>query len=110
MAKNAQWEITRDVLHEEIGTIPASPNATKSRVGTQSFGFDEARRPEMKHRFRMYGGDAVPGNDTEDLIYEGLCTSNDDDEAFAPLDDFGTPDAGCTEIRYLQEDGRWETL
>lgn len=31
------------------------------------------------------------------------------DEAFGPLDDFGTPNAGCTSIRY-RTDNRWEQL
>ena len=31
-------------------------------------------------------------------------------EGFEPLDDFGTPYAGCTEIRYQQPDGTWKTL
>lgn len=30
-------------------------------------------------------------------------------ETFEPLDDFGTPNAGCTYIQYLQG-GKWSTL
>ena len=33
-----------------------------------------------------------------------------DYEGFEPLDDFGTPYAGCTEIRSQQPDGTWKTL
>ena len=32
------------------------------------------------------------------------------EEGFEPLDQFGTPNAGCTEIRYLEKGGKWVTL
>jgi len=40
------------------------------------------------------------GADSE-LYYEGYLVGGDD---FEPLDDFGMPDAGATEIRY---NGEW---
>jgi len=49
--------------------------------------------------FRMLDGD---GN----VYYEGLATPDAD---FQPLDDFGRPNAGCTEIQY-KVDGIWQTL
>lgn len=57
-------------------------------------------------RFRMYDDDG-------ELYYSGRILIADDadgETAFAPLDDFGTPDAGCTEIRYLDDAGKWVTL
>tara|TARA_R110000803_G_scaffold59101_4_gene117467 strand:- start:3539 stop:3823 length:285 start_codon:yes stop_codon:yes gene_type:complete len=45
-----------------------------------------------KARFRMYDDDGNP-------IYEGYITG--DFDGFEPLDDFGTPNAGCTAIKYL---------
>ena len=57
-------------------------------------------------QFQMFDDD---GN----LYYEGRiwCAPGEEDgEAlFSPLDDFGMPNAGCTEIHYL-EDGKWEPL
>ncbi len=53
----------------------------------------------LLHKFRMYDDDG-------ELYYEGLSSVKD---VFQPLDDFGTPNAGCTEIKYLT-DGKWETL
>ena len=55
-------------------------------------------------RFRMFDDDG-------ELYYSGrLVIVNDADaEAeveFSPLDDFGTPGAGCTEIHYLTA-GKW---
>jgi len=47
-------------------------------------------------RFRMYDDDRV-------LYYEGYLVG---DDWFAPLDDFGGPNAGCAGIKVL-EDGQW---
>lgn len=54
-------------------------------------------------KFRMYDDDG-------ELYYEGrILTQSDGDELFGPLEDYGTPNAGATEIRYLH--GReWRTL
>ena len=78
----------------------------KSRVGCRSPGWSEAKAAELgqaryaPHGFRLYDDD---GN----LYYEGRSTVVD---SFAPLDDLGTPDAGCTEIRYWRPGGTWESL
>jgi hypothetical protein len=56
-------------------------------------------------RFRMFDDDG-------ELYFSGRLlfgTDADGEVEFAPLDDFGTPGAGCTEIRYL-EAGKWVTL
>ena len=50
--------------------------------------------------FRMYDDDGT-------LYYEGRIVGRY--EGFEPLDDFGTPNAGCTSIQY-QHNGQWETL
>ena len=50
-------------------------------------------------KFRMYDDDG-------ELYYEGY---SNDSSSFQPLDDFGMPNAGCTEIKYY-ENGKWETL
>ena len=52
-----------------------------------------------KHKFRMY-------DDDDELYYQGY---SNDSSSFAPLDDFGMPNAGCTDIRYW-ENGKWEAL
>ncbi len=49
--------------------------------------------------FRMRDGDSI-------VYYEGRLIGGD---GFEPLDDYGTPDSGCTSIEYL-EDGKWEIL
>ena len=51
------------------------------------------------HIFRMLDDDG-------EVYYIGYCS---DDSSFDPLDDFGTPNAGCTEIQY-KVNGKWEAL
>ena len=51
------------------------------------------------HRFRMLDDDGM-------MYYKGY---SDDSSSFEPLDDFGMPNAGCTDIQYW-ENGKWESL
>lgn len=91
------WIITGDHLWKP-------GDSGRSAEGTRSPGWSEekdAARPLSYafYRFRMYDDDGI-------LYYEGRCTNDGD---FMPLDDFGEPAAGCTEIRYWRS-GVWETL
>ena len=45
-------------------------------------------------------------DDDGEVYYHGKSSDN---SSFAPLDDFGTPNAGCTTIEYWSK-GTWETL
>jgi len=54
------------------------------------------------HKFRMLDDDGI-------VYYVGYCEDGDSEEAFNPLDDYGMPNDGCTEIQYW-ENGKWETL
>ena len=83
------WIITKDKLADE---------GMKSRVGTCSHNYQNTCA-EWKP-FRMLDDDG-------EVYYEGLATPDTD---FEPLDDFGMPDSGCTEIQYKNKDGEWETL
>ena len=51
-------------------------------------------------KFKMY-------DDDNELYYSGRIIG--DYDCLEPLDDFGTPNAGCTEIQVL-EDGKWITV
>jgi hypothetical protein len=58
--------------------------------------------------FRIY-------DDDRELYYTGIRTGQGDpdgsEDGFEPLDDYGTPNAGATEIRYWKPETRtWETL
>ena len=50
-------------------------------------------------KFRMLDDDGM-------VYYVGY---SNDSSSFQPLDDFGMPNAGCTDIQYL-ENGKWESL
>lgn len=57
-------------------------------------------------KFRMY--DAY-----WNLVYSGRIITRDEPGSaidFAPLDDFGKPNAGCTEIWYEDKNGHWVEL
>lgn len=58
-------------------------------------------------RFKIYDDDG-------ELYYSGYFLGDSfDEDAFGPLDDYGAPNAGATEIRYLRvkdDSEEWETL
>ncbi len=82
------WIITKDHI----------PDGS-DRTGYKSPSFPQDLDPNsLPIKFRMYDDD---GN----LYYEGRMTEAD----FEPLDDFGRPDAGCTELRFLNNN-QWEIL
>lgn len=87
----AVWVITKDVIGDGEDDGTAGPQ-----------GADDATIEKLKKGdgfpFRMFDDDG-------ELYYEGYCALED----FAPLDDFGMPNAGCTEIKYRNEKG-WSTL
>jgi hypothetical protein len=49
-------------------------------------------------------------DDDGELYYRGLYVGPDDETLFAPLDDFGMPNAGCATIQYRNALGAWESL
>ena len=92
MSKYA-WTITKDSDNDEaVGTI--GPNdATPEQVTSLNEGNGET--------FKMFDDDG-------ELYYTGKIIG--DYDGFEPLDDFGTPNAGATEIKYKNKEGKWETL
>ena len=69
--------------------------------GPSDCNVDEAFGPTAK-RFLMMDDD---GN----IFYGGLIQGTGY-LGFEPLDDFGAPNDGCTEIHYINADGGWEQL
>lgn len=54
--------------------------------------------------FRIY-------DDDENICYEGrIIADPGSEDDFAPLDDFGQPNAGCTYIEYKNAAGEWKML
>jgi|LakMenEpi03Aug12_release.lakeMendotaPanAssembly.Ray.scaffolds.fasta_scaffold2979598_1 hypothetical protein len=91
------WIITKDCgFDPELG-LP-------SRVGWRSC--DCPDKPDTKgwRRFKLK-------NDDGETDYEGLADDWQSEDAFAPLDDLGTPDAGSTEIHFYDPTTKkWEQL
>ena len=94
------WVITKDLITEpehdmdEAGTYgPAGATLTAEQIQNHSLGL----------AFQMRDADGT-------VYYEGVYVGPDDETLFAPLDDFGTPNAGCTEIAYRNALGEWEWL
>ncbi|AII15625.1 hypothetical protein CIG1485E_a0100 (plasmid) [Campylobacter iguaniorum] len=48
-------------------------------------------------------------DDDGEVYAKGYSDDGSSENAFAPLDDYGMPAWGCTEIQY-KEKGKWETL
>lgn len=84
------WVVTNDLFEGK-------------KVNVMSSDFDSevwATRPHFK--FRMLDDDG-------EVYYEGESDDSDSEEAFAPLDDYGMPNVGCTSIQFWEK-GKWETL
>jgi len=87
------WKITK-----------VSAEVDKSEVGTKSCDFDDETFEKLPHySFRMLDGDDI-------VYYYGISTDNNTQAAFEPLDDFGMPNAGCTDIQYQNDLDEWESL
>lgn len=90
------WTITRDHLAEPDARPATNYNAVGivGPRGTTLTAKQIAEHPDAKP-FRMSDDDGTP-------YYEGFLIGDE----FAPLDDFGEPNAGCTGIQ-VQENGEW---
>lgn len=105
------WLITRDLLFEQFGDrsevgVMGPHNATPEQIARLNGG--EGRE------FLIYDDDGelyyegrIVGVPDDDSIYTG---SLNDSADFGPLWDFGTPNAGATEIHYKNEAGEWQQL
>jgi len=105
MSSKYGWIITKDHLAEDMGSIDFPPRDDTNVLGPRDI-TPRLRRdllsPEKCENFRMYDDDG-------ELYYEGRITG--DYEGFEPLDDFGTPNAGCTHIKYPgKAPDSWEVL
>jgi|TARA_R110000822_G_scaffold156219_2_gene296003 hypothetical protein len=90
------WIITKDILGDEPNAVGVTGprNASKAALADLAAGGG--------HAFRLLDGDG-------EAYYLGRSSSSDDDAAFEPLEDFGEPNAGCTDIQYRGRGG-WTSL
>lgn len=97
-----EWLITDDFT--DVFSEEGEKLGGETAAGTQGPGAgvltaeDIASHPD-RIRFRLRDDDRI-------TYYEGWLVG---DDLFAPLDDFGEPNAGCTEIQ-LKEGDTWETV
>lgn len=88
MGSTYNWTITRDYIDS---------GAEDGLTGPRN----KSRHTANETAFKMYDGDG-------ELYYAGKIWG--DFEGFEPLDDFGMPNAGCTEIKLRDPDGIFRTL
>lgn len=101
------WTITKDFIADPAARQPLNANAA-GMVGPRNARLtaEQIIAHPQGRKFRMKDGDG-------EVYYEGVMviTGDDGDEAeFRPLDDFGTPNAGATDIEYQRADGTWEVI
>lgn len=95
------WTITKDLIAE----ADAKPGTNRNAVGivgprNAKLTADEIKNHPDAVQFRMY-------DDDNELYYEGYLIGDE----FAPLDAFGTPNAGCTRIDVYDKKARkWVTV
>jgi hypothetical protein len=85
LVQNEHFVITQDEVDFES-------NATAEQK-------EQIKKDGFSLHFKMYDDDG-------EFYYGGYAK----EEEFYPLDDFGMPNAGATEIKYRQVNGKYETL
>lgn len=98
------WIITRAILSDNYGEHDF-PSEVGISGPSQASELQIATARLLGREFRMMDDDG-------EIYYYGKIWTSDEkgsETDFGPLDDFGTPNAGATEIQY-KIDGKWVTL
>jgi hypothetical protein len=82
------------ILKDRISDVAAGE---RSAVGVRSCNHKEGAK--LPYRFRLLDDDG-------EVYYEGRMSELD----FDPLDDYGMPNAGCTELQYREGNGPWTRM
>jgi hypothetical protein len=72
-------------------------------AGPRDSTFTDEKMKAEGHEFQMYDDDGIH-------YYTGFYLGPEGELQFGPLEDYGTPNAGCTEIRYKDAVGAFTTL
>lgn len=102
------WLITYDHIAEEGVEAPSNDNA-KGMTGPRNVSASLVMRlAEAAQAGRTHAADFPDVqwfkiyDDDGEIYYTGVRTGESEyEDGFEPLEDFGTPNAGATEIRYL---------
>ena len=98
---NYEWTITKDHLAAGLGMDSEVGKVGPSRA-TRTCA--QIEHDPKARSFRML-------DDDREVYYTGRIVADEGSEGdFGPLDDFGTPNAGCTTIQYRNAQGEWEDL
>jgi hypothetical protein len=82
------WKITKNIIDFE-GRTHSIEHDHHDTLKVKSYDYKEGI--DLPHKFLML-------DDDKELYFEGL---SNDDSSFDPLDDFGMPNYGCTDIKYF---------
>ncbi len=96
----AQWKITKDNISTPDEGSDVGVRGPRSWTDDEGVQHGFQNDVEMPHKFRLRDDDGI-------IYYYGFCSEDGD---FSPLDDFGMPNAGATEIQYKSPTGDYETL
>lgn len=103
------WIITKDLIKDETADEGTNLNA-KGLIGPRSTSEADITRLQKGEGtpFRLLDDDSI-------LYYEGRWLETADCADYEamelqPLDDFGTPNAGATQMQYRNKEGKWETI
>jgi hypothetical protein len=96
------WVITKDNVTEPGDGLPTRKGWSGPSTATPK----QVVKASQGREFRM-----LCDGETKPCYYGKIWTEEEpgSEEDFGPLEDLGTPDAGCTEIQYRKDEG-WETL
>ena len=89
-AGDTMWKITDDFI--------STDKERRDLVGLMSWDWDETRAQKARHSFLLF-------DDDRRVYFRGVSTSI----SFAPLDNLGEA-YGCTYIKYLNNQGKYEVL
>lgn len=93
------WIITKNYIDDSNMPIIKSADCPKLDITKE-----EDIKKFLPYKFLIVNGDG-------ELDYEGYSSSNDDNDAFAPLDDYASEYIGSTEIKYWnKKDNKWKSL
>lgn len=103
MSSDYAWTITKD--HDPDAEAP--PGTNLNALGVQG-PFDAPQR--LLDRV-LAEGKAFRIRDSDgNVYYTGKIIDPKGENEMAPLDDFGHPNAGASDIQYRNEAGEWESL
>ena len=96
------WVITKDNITEPGDDLPSRVGWAGPSTATE----DDVKLARVGRAFRMLDDDGI-------VYYHGRIWTEDEpgsEDDFGPLEDLGTPDAGCVTIQYRDDGGMWVTL